>query len=280
MSVSRGSSPNSIVREDVVTGAHPTPPRTSAWYYARNQPAYPEAMLDFVVLHARLRRDDWVVDVGCGTGAVAIPLAGRGAQVIGIDPSAERVNQAQAESVAAGVADRTHWHVGAGEDLPMLARSGVRLATFGKSLHRMSRHRVLALCDRLVVPDGSVAVLTARFSERPEWMSIGLPVLKAFQLQVRNCLAPAPPVEDEDHAAALARSPFRAIESWSEAVTLVRDVDDVIGLYLGMEGLGASMLGARRAQFEAELACRLREARPDGEFVEHYALEVLCARRA
>jgi SAM-dependent methyltransferase len=237
-------------------------------------------MLDFVVVQAQLRPGDWVVDVGCGTGAIAIALAEWGAQAIGIDPSAERVNQAQAEASASGVADRTHWHVGTGDDVPMMVRHSVRLVTFGKSLHRMNRDRVLAYCDHVVVPTGSVAVLTSRFAEKPEWMAIGLPVLRKFQHEISHCLAPPPPVEDEDHAAALARSPFRAIVSWSDSLTLVRDIDDVIGVYLGSEGLGASVLGPRQDEFEAQLKCRLLESRPDGMFVEHYALEALCARRA
>lgn len=44
-----------------------------------------------------------IIDLGCGTGSISIPLAQRGWQVIGLDRSAEMLKQAQNKAAAAGV---------------------------------------------------------------------------------------------------------------------------------------------------------------------------------
>ncbi|MBM3473208.1 MAG: methyltransferase domain-containing protein [Armatimonadetes bacterium] len=44
-----------------------------------------------------------VLDVGCGTGRHAVPLAAAGARVVGLDPAPEMLNRARAKAEAAGV---------------------------------------------------------------------------------------------------------------------------------------------------------------------------------
>jgi 2-polyprenyl-3-methyl-5-hydroxy-6-metoxy-1,4-benzoquinol methylase len=44
-----------------------------------------------------------VLDVGCGTGRHAVPLAAQGARVIGLDPTPEMLDRARAKAQAAGV---------------------------------------------------------------------------------------------------------------------------------------------------------------------------------
>jgi len=55
-----------------------------AEFYARFRRGYPAAVLDAVVAAFRLAADDVVVDLGCGTGQLALPLAGR-VRAVGMD---------------------------------------------------------------------------------------------------------------------------------------------------------------------------------------------------
>ncbi|WP_139490415.1 class I SAM-dependent DNA methyltransferase [Brevibacillus dissolubilis] len=48
-----------------------------------------------------------IIDLGCGTGNIAIPLAQKGYQVTGVDLSSEMLTAAEAKARAAGV--RIHW---------------------------------------------------------------------------------------------------------------------------------------------------------------------------
>ena len=50
-----------------------------------------------------------VLELGCGTGRVAIPLARAGAEVVGLDRSGSMLEQAAERALAEGVTDRIEW---------------------------------------------------------------------------------------------------------------------------------------------------------------------------
>ena len=68
---------------------------------------------------------DWrgmsVLDLGCGGGFMAEALARRGAQVIGVDPSAPAIEAAREHAKAEGLA--IDYQVGTGEAIPVLDES-------------------------------------------------------------------------------------------------------------------------------------------------------------
>ncbi len=65
--------------------------------YRRYRPDYPEALLDWVLVDARLAPGDVVIDVGCGTGISARQLASRGLTVVGVDPNEAMLAAAREE---------------------------------------------------------------------------------------------------------------------------------------------------------------------------------------
>jgi SAM-dependent methyltransferase len=72
----------------------------------QNSPEY-EACASLVIEHARdaLGPDETVLDLGCGTGAIALALAGDAARVVGRDISTGMMNQARAKAEEAGLSN-------------------------------------------------------------------------------------------------------------------------------------------------------------------------------
>jgi ubiquinone/menaquinone biosynthesis C-methylase UbiE len=95
-----------------------------------------------------------VLDVGCGTGRLAIALAERGARVWGIDPSEEMLRQAR--SNAAGKASFKH---ATAEALPFkdgwFERAVLRLV-----VHLVDRPRAFLEIARVLGPGGRVVIAT------------------------------------------------------------------------------------------------------------------------
>jgi ubiquinone/menaquinone biosynthesis C-methylase UbiE len=93
------------------------------------------------------------LDVGCGTGALAVALAERGGKVWGVDSSPEMLAEAQAKKT------RARFKEGAAEALPFkdgwFERVVMRL-----SLHHLDRPRALAEAARVLVPGGRIAIAT------------------------------------------------------------------------------------------------------------------------
>jgi SAM-dependent methyltransferase len=69
-----------------------------------------------LVRHARIAAGMRVLDVGCGTGVVAVTAARRGARVTGLDLTPELLEHAKENAQIAGV--EIEWHLGDAEELP------------------------------------------------------------------------------------------------------------------------------------------------------------------
>src|SRR5687767_3739185 len=106
---------------------------STAAYYARFRPDYPPVLLDDLVTDCGLDGTGWLLDLGCGTGQLAIALRPRFAGVVGLDASDEMLAEARRQASAAGVDDIT-WVAAPAETVsPDLGR--FRLITIGRAFH-------------------------------------------------------------------------------------------------------------------------------------------------
>lgn len=64
-------------------------------YWTAFRPPYPAQLLDELLAHFSLNTQSRVLDLGCGTGHVALPLAERLGWVTALDPDADLLSEAQ-----------------------------------------------------------------------------------------------------------------------------------------------------------------------------------------
>jgi SAM-dependent methyltransferase len=111
-----------------------------------------------LVRHAGVRAGQRVLDVGCGTGVVAVTAALRGAQVAGLDLTPTLVEQARENGRIAGVS--IEWLEGDAESLPFEdAAFDVVLSQFG---HMFAPQPEVAVAEmlRVLKPGGTIAFST------------------------------------------------------------------------------------------------------------------------
>lgn len=128
-----------------------------------------------------LRRDDLVIDLGCGTGQLAMPLQAYCAGVVGVDPEPQMLAGLRARS-----AKRVLCLLGDDGDLPQLAlrlAGPVGAVVVGNALHWMDECAALRACADLLRPDGAVAVVT---QGPPLWLGP-----TSWQVGVREVLTEA-----------------------------------------------------------------------------------------
>src|SRR5215213_2088503 len=77
--------------------------RDTSRYYADFRPPYPDAALDLVTSRFGFGEGSYVIDLGCGTGQMSIPLAQRGARVYAIDPAPDMLAVGRDVAARAGV---------------------------------------------------------------------------------------------------------------------------------------------------------------------------------
>ena len=109
-----------------------------------------------------------VIDVGCGTGVLALLLAGRGHAVIGVDPAGAMLEVARAKPRAEDV----RWVHGTAETLPALARPADLAVMTGNVaqvfLTDEELRSTLCAVSEALVPGGHL-VFETRIPERRAW---------------------------------------------------------------------------------------------------------------
>lgn len=135
----------------------------TAAYYARYRRGYPPAAVDAIAEAFALDTGDLVVDLGCGTGQLSLPLAARVRAVVGMDPEPDMLMLARRAAIEGGVGNAT-WILGADTDVPALGRlfgeRTVGAVTIALAIHWMDRERLFRAIRPLVRPGGGIAVVT------------------------------------------------------------------------------------------------------------------------
>jgi len=138
-----------------MTAADPTFWDNIAEKYAAQPVALPDAFeRKIAITRSRMAPQDVVLNVGCGTGSLALQLAPHGAHIHGLDISSEMVRIARGKVDAAGV-DNVTFHVGPfGEDVPFEDGSLDGVCAYS-ILHLLEdREAALARIYRLLKPGG------------------------------------------------------------------------------------------------------------------------------
>jgi ubiquinone/menaquinone biosynthesis C-methylase UbiE len=141
-----------------------------AGFYHQYRRGYAAAVIDTLAGSFGLTNDDIVIDLGCGTGQLTLPIARRVRAVAGVDPEPDMLACARRAAVEQGVSNVT-WLLGADTDMPALApllgdqRAGA--VTIGQALHWMNYRELFGMLAPLLRRGGGVAVIT---NGTPLWL--------------------------------------------------------------------------------------------------------------
>ena len=108
--------------------------------YARYRPAYPHEMLDDLRRRAGVAGDGRLLDLACGPGRVALPLARHFGVVWAIDQEPEMIEVARARAERQGLTN-IRWMVGRAEEVEA-APGSFELITIGEAFHRLDQQLI------------------------------------------------------------------------------------------------------------------------------------------
>lgn len=256
---------------------------TAAPYYARYRAGYPPELFSYLVGRFALDGTQTVLDLGCGTGQLAIPLAPHVARVIAVDPEPTMLDEGRRLAADRGVGN-VAWHHGDSHHLDALDLPTLDLVTMGASFHWMDRDALLTTLETLIAGHGAVVVVSGGAPGEhtsPPWTSIITDMRTRYLGPGRRAGSGTYTHPDERHAEVLRRSKFSNVDTVDWTWQLPRDLDSVVGLQFSFSFSAPAQFGDEdtRARFEHDLREELATQFPDGDFTETVRTEALIAAR-
>lgn len=252
--------------------------RSTVPFYARYRLGYPDSLIARAAGLAGLKPGDAVMDLGCGPGLLAVPLARHGFEVTAVDPEPDMIAACGDAAREAGVAIDVRR--GSSFDLPA-GLGPFRLVTMGRSFHWMDREATLRILDGLVTRDGALAFFddthpqTVENAWRVAMRDAGVRFGRNTSPNVAVKLAP----DYRSEISLLLDSAFPRLMGVSEVIRRTITADEIVGLAFSLSTTSPERLGDKAAAFETELRDALRDIAPDGMFTEIAELNAVVARR-
>jgi SAM-dependent methyltransferase len=241
--------------------------------YAAYRRGYPPPVVDLLVRTLDLPRAAYVLDLGCGTGQLTVPLAGRYDRVVGADPSPDMLALARS---GAGNAPVT-WLLAGDADvvrLPLL--TGLDAVTIAQSIHLLDRPPLFRALAARMSRRGRVAVIA---NGSPMWLR-DLDWSRALKAYLEGWLGK--PLRSACGTDAASRAGFRselATAGFPDSTEVAADYTET-HTFDRIAGNVRSALSPDRLPAGPDFEAGLREAIGPGPFPEDVRVSILVAGRA
>lgn len=252
-----------------------------AWYYARYRPGYPKLLFDYIKKRFRLDGTGRLLDLGCGTGQLTIPLSKNFREVVATDPEIEMLSEGR-KFVRAEKISNVKWIRGGSENLKKLSQKigKFNLVVMGRSFHWMDRLATLRELSDMVVPGGGIAIVSdSRKIWEPEtaWQRTVKIVVQRWLGNRRRAGNSFYRNPKERHEKIIKESPFKNMEFWKMEYQDNWTVKRILGYLYSTSFCSLPLLGNKRALFEKDLKSSLLKINPSGKFRQNVSVEAIVA---
>jgi ubiquinone/menaquinone biosynthesis C-methylase UbiE len=255
--------------------------RSTAWYYARYWEGYPAEFFDVLKEKFKLNKNDRVLDLGCGTGQIAIPLSAFVKEVVAMDPEPGMITEGREQEKLKNCFNIT-WTVGGSSELPVLKeRLGIfKLVTIGTAFHWMDREKTLDDLYEIIIDNGGIAIArNTSIWNNPaiEWQKAVSQVIKKYLGEERRAGSGTFKVAPIRHEVFVENSSFKNMEIWKQHWERASTLDEVIGNLYSTSMANTSVLGNLKEAFEGDLKDELMKTCSAGIFKSEGDMEAIIA---
>jgi ubiquinone/menaquinone biosynthesis C-methylase UbiE len=254
----------------------------TAWYYSRFRPSYPRKAIEIVRTNLFLDKNSRVLDLGTGTGPLAIRLSPYVSEVVALDPNAEMLREAR-RLAARGKITNIRWLAGESADLPVMVPQigDIDATVIGRAFHWMDREQTLKDLYNLTRPGGGIALIGdqgPRDVQDVPWRAV-------IKETVVRWLGPERKAgttgtynhPHRSHEEYLKASPFRDMKIFNMPTRRIWTTDHIIGYVYSTSYVSIPVLGDNKDPFEADLRKNLTELNTAGRFTERVTTQIIMA---
>jgi ubiquinone/menaquinone biosynthesis C-methylase UbiE len=240
----------------------------TAEYYSKYRPQYPEGVIKDLASKLKLDGTGGLLDIGCGTGTLAIPLSKYFEKVIAVDVDQGMVAEAEKIAKELGITN-IEWLAKNGEDLDS-SIGMFKVITFGNSLHWFNIEKILKFAYSILEPNGAVVDVggSSIWRHAPElWQQKTLEVIKRYLGEERRTVSGKYKTPSKKYSEYIKEANFKDIQTWNfNFAKRFFTADDVVNHQFSMSYASRELLGKDVDNFAKDLKSELLRLNPNNKF--------------
>ena len=241
--------------------------------YARYRPPYPEELLADLRLRAGTTGDGRLLDLACGPGRVALPLARYFREAWAVDQEPEMIEVGRARAERQGLTN-IRWMVGPAEDVEAPPGS-FELITIGEAFHRLDQRVIAERAMEWLAPGGYLATLGGFSLLRGQepWHDVLRAVVRRYEEQGSGSQPPSerPPSRPrgaEHDRQVLTAAGLRHVGTFEFPHPHVWTLDSILGNLRSTARFSRRVLGDDAQCFDADVRRALLAHESSGRYPE------------
>lgn len=250
----------------------------AAKYYSKYRPLYPASLIRFLVKRFTLDGNGKMLDLGCGTGQLALRFSDWFEQIVGIDPDLEMIQEAERLTTEIR-AEHIAWFNGDIDNYRENYEESFKLVTIAKAFHWMDRTAVLETLYDMVSLNGGVAIID-NYSPNKEilpWQKKVNEVVQQWYGEERRAGNTTYSHPTISHQEVIEKSPFDLEVYQMPTYEQIWTVDSIIGNLYSTSYGSKLFLGEHVQLFEDHLREELLSLNDTGVFKEKIETSVKLA---
>ncbi|MDP4001169.1 MAG: class I SAM-dependent methyltransferase [bacterium] len=249
----------------------------TAEYYAKYRPQYPEWVIKTLADKLHLDGKGSLLDVGCGTGTLAIPLSKYFDKVLAVDIDPEMIEEGRRIAKGLGIKN-IEWLAKNGEELDNSIGT-FKIITFGNSLHWFDMDKILKFAYSILEPNGAVVDVggSSIWRYAPEaWQQKTLEVIKKYLGEERRTIQGKYKTPSKKYSEYIQDAGFKDIQTWEFYFdSRLFKADEVINAQFSTSYASRELLGKDADNFANDLKAELLKINPDNKFPDKTAGSVV-----
>ncbi|MGD1003501.1 MAG: class I SAM-dependent methyltransferase [Minisyncoccia bacterium] len=254
----------------------------TAWYYARYRPGYPKIFFHYIAKEFNLDGNGRLLDLGCGTGQLAIPLSKYFQEIIAVDPEQEMLDEGKKAARKAKVKN-VIWKKGSSQNLN--AKMGkFHLVVMGHSFHWMDQKKTLATLYKMIEPGGGIVIASdlrsdTTWTSQNKWRKTAKEIIVKYLGEKRRAGKGYFRVSEKRFEDFIRESPFKKFKVYRQKQKNTWDLNGLLGYYHSMSFASNGLFGKNLAKFDKDFRKALLKSHPSGKFTETPDMEALIIKR-
>jgi len=245
-------------------------------YYARYRIPYPETLLAEIRNRARISGQGSLLDLGCGTGEIAIRLAPFFRDVTAVDINPDMLAAGKQKSTDLGI-ENIMWRKQCAEQLTADTKA-YELVTIGAAFHWMDRESIAQKARAWLHPGQPLVILgyTSIWSGTADWLPLVQTVIKKWLGEKRRAGSGEFPDAIDPHELVLTNAGYR-LDEIKHQHSQIWTLDALIGNLYSTSFASPVVLGDKQPAFESDLRRTLLEYDSSGTYQEQMTFYALLA---